>query len=227
MPRRTPLSRERIVAAAASVADASGLAAVSMRSVGRELDVEAMSLYHHVANKDHLLDALADWVFAHIELPTPGTPWREAMTVRASSARTVLAAHPWGLGLIESRRTPGPALLTHHDTVIACLLADGFEMRLAMHAFSVLDAYIYGFVLVESTLPMQEGESPEAFVEAFEGLFTDYPHLGAMYAEQVKGQAYDYGDEFTFGLELVLDGLEVARSRNNGAGTARGDLRTR
>ncbi len=120
-PARPALSTQRVIDAAGRVADASGLAGVSMRSVARELDVEAMSLYHHVASKDALLDGLADWVFERIDMPSASSPWRSEMERRAHSARTVLAAHPWGLGLIESRRSPGPATLGHHDAVIGCL----------------------------------------------------------------------------------------------------------
>ena len=161
---RPPLSHERVVDAASRVADASGLAGVSMRSVGRELGVEAMSLYHHVAGKDALLDGLADWVFARITLPRSGMRWRAEMEERARSARAVLAAHPWGLGLLESRRSPGPATLGHHDAVLGCLRTAGFSVALAAHAFSVLDAYTYGFVLTEVNLPFEPGESAEDFV---------------------------------------------------------------
>ena len=210
MPPRPPLSRERIVAAAVSVADRDGLAGVSMRSVGRELGVEAMSLYHHLANKDALLDVLADSVMAMIELPEPGRPWRPAMAERAASARAVLAAHPWALGLIESRRTPGPALLRHHDAVLGCLRRDGFDVALATHAFSAIDAYVYGFVLTETSLPFGADEDVADFVEQLgEHIPADaYPHLHEQLVEQVVGHDYDYGDEFAFGLDLILDGLE-------------------
>lgn len=207
---RPPLSPQRVVDAASRVADASGLGGVSMRSVGRELGVEAMSLYHHVAGKDALLDGLADWVFTRIETPTAGDPWRAQMEARARSARTVLAAHPWGLGLIESRRTPGPATLRHHDAVLGCLRAAGFSVALAAHAYSVLDAYVYGFVLTEVNLPFQPGEPPEDFVEGLGPLAVEHPHLAEMVAEHVVGRDYAYGDEFDYGLALILDGLEAA-----------------
>jgi AcrR family transcriptional regulator len=206
---RPPLSRDRVVDAASRVADASGLAGVSMRSVGRELGVEAMSLYHHVASKDALLDGLADWIFARIATPRVGAPWRDQMESRARSAREVLADHPWGLGLIESRRSPGPANLAHHDAVLGCLRAAGFSVRLAAHAFSVLDAYVYGFVLTEVNLPFEPGESTEDFVDSWGDLLHAYPHLAEMVTEQVAGRDYAYGDEFDFGLALVLDGLEA------------------
>ncbi|WP_374458321.1 TetR/AcrR family transcriptional regulator [Nocardioides sp.] len=206
---RPPLSPERVIDAASRVADASGLTGVSMRSVGRELGVEAMSLYHHVASKDALLDGLADWVFTRIETPTPHGSWRAQMEARARSARTVLAAHPWGLGLVESRRSPGPATLRHHDAVLGCLRAAGFSVALAAHAFSVLDAYVYGFVLTEVNLPFQPGEPAEDFIEELRAVMAEHPHLAEMVAEQVVGRDYAYGDEFDYGLALILDGLEA------------------
>lgn len=208
MSDRPALTRDRIVEAAAAVADEGGLGAVSMRGVGKELGVEAMSLYHHVAGKQDLLDGLADWVFARIELPDAAAPWRESMTRRAISAREVLARHPWALGMLESRRTPGPALLHHHDRVIGALRHNGFSVALAAHAFSVIDAYVYGFVLTEVNLPMEPGgESAEEFAAEL-ALPTDaYPHLTEMIAEHVLGRDYAYAEEFGYGLDLILDGL--------------------
>ncbi len=219
MARRPALTRERIVEAAVRVADSGGLAAVSMRNVGKELGVEAMSLYHHVAGKEALLDALADWIFSTIELPDTRDPWRPAMAARATSARATLAQHPWALGLIESRRTPGPALLRHHDSVLACLRTNGFSVVLASHSFSVLDAYVYGFVLTEVNLPFEPGESADDFVAEIGPLVPveEYPHLVEMFTAQVIGKQYDYGDEFAYGLELILDGLQRRQARERRA----------
>ncbi|MEU7529960.1 TetR/AcrR family transcriptional regulator [Saccharothrix sp. NPDC042600] len=203
------LTHARIVDAAARVADRGGLTRVSMRNVGRELGVEAMSLYHHLKGKEALLDALADWIFVRIELPDPATPWRAAMTARATSARAVLSEHTWGLGLVESRRSPGPASLRHHDGVLGCLRHNGFPVALAASAFSVLDAYVYGFVLTELNLPFQAGESAEEFVAQVDLPADRYPHLTEMVAEQVLDRDYSYGDEFARGLELILDSLEA------------------
>jgi AcrR family transcriptional regulator len=210
MATRTPLTRERIVEAAVRVADEGGLAQVTMRNVAKELGVEAMSLYHHLDGKSALLDLLADWIFTRIELPRAGRPWRQAMHDRAASARAALAAHPWALGLVESRRSPGPHLLAHHDAVLGCLRLQGFSVGLAAHAFSAIDAYVYGFVLTEVSLPFEPGESAEEFADGLRGVLDvdAYPHLVEMIAEQVTGKHYAYGDEFDFGLELVLDGLE-------------------
>ena len=210
MARRTPLTADRIIEAAVVVADRGGLEQVSMRNVGRELGVEAMSLYHHIAGKEALLDGLVSWAFSQIERPAADEPWRPAMAALARSARTVLGAHPWTLGLVESRRSPGPALLRHHDAVLANLRTNGFSIRLAAHAFSAIDSYVYGFVLTEQNLPFGAGESAEDFVEEIAHLLPadEYPHLVELIAAQVIGKDYDYAAEFPYGLELILDGLE-------------------
>ncbi|MBM7517442.1 TetR/AcrR family transcriptional regulator [Nocardioides nitrophenolicus] len=210
MPRsRTPLSPERIVVAAVEVADRSGLAAVSMRNVGKALGVEAMSLYHHVRDKEALLDALVEWVFGGIDLPEPDEPWRPAMYRRAASARDRLAAHPWAIGLIESRSAPGPALLRHHDAVLGSLRRGGFSVADAAHAFSVIDAYVFGFVLTEVNLPF---DSPAEVEEIAEGMMAtmpegDYPHLVELITSHALRPGYDHRAEFGFGLDLILDGL--------------------
>jgi AcrR family transcriptional regulator len=207
---REPLSSERIVDAASRVADRGGLTAVSMRNVGRELSVEAMSLYHHVAGKEALLDGLADWVFAQIRLPRATDSWREGMLRRARSAREVLAAHPWALGLIESRSAPGPALLKHHDAVIGCLHRGGFPLLLASQAVSVLDAYVYGFVLTEQTLPFDPAVAENAgdFARQVAPMLAEYPHLAALVGELTTDRDYVFADEFEVGLGMILDQLE-------------------
>ena len=212
MTDRQPLSVRRVVAAAAAVADRGGLAAVSMRNVGRELGVEAMSLYHHVSGKEELLDLLADAAFAQIPLPEIGAPWRAAMTSRAHAMRAVLKKHSWALTLLESRANPGEAVMRHHDRVLGLLRGDGFDLVLAAHAYSALDAYIYGFVLTELSLPFTPDTGPEEFAAGLEFTASEYPHLAEMLAQLVVGHDYDYGDEFGYGLDLVLDQLELRRA---------------
>lgn len=213
MPRRPALTRQLVLDAAVRVADGGGLGAVSMRNVASELGVEAMSLYHHIAGKEALLDDLANWIFTQIELPAASTPWRRAMRERATSARHALAAHPWALGLGESRHNPGEALLAHHEAVLANLRAHGFSVALATHAFSAIDAYVYGFVLTELSLPFAEGENAEQFAAGIQHLLPPdrYPNMTAMLTEQVIGKDYDYANEFEFGLDLILDGVERHR----------------
>jgi AcrR family transcriptional regulator len=210
---RLPLSRERVLRAAVAFADEKGIGSLSMRRLGEVLGVEAMSLYNHVANKSELLDGMVDVVFGEIDLPGGEHDWRSAMRQRATSARTVLSRHRWAIGLMESRTTPGPATLRHHDAVIASLRGGGFSVEMAAHAFSVLDSYIYGFALQEANLPFDTGEETAELAQAILAQFPadEYPHLTELTVEHVLQPGYDYGNEYAFGLDLILDGLEHAR----------------
>ena len=214
-PPRQPLSRERVVRAAMALADAGGIDALTMRRLGDELGVEAMSLYKHVANKDDLIDGMTDAVFAEIELPSGASDWRTAMHERAVSVRAALSRHPWATPLMQSRTSPGPATMRHHDTVIGTLRTAGFSVALTAHAFSALDSYIYGFAQQQRSLPFETGEQTAELAEAILGQFPAeaYPHLAELTVQHVLQPGYDYGDEFEFGLDLVLDGLERARTR--------------
>jgi len=212
--RRAPLTRALVLAEALALADADGMAALSMRRLAQRLGVEPMSLYHHVARKDDLLDGLIDAVFAEIDLPPAGLPWRDAVRHRTVSARQVLRGHPWSVALMHSRLAPGPATLRHHDAVIGCLRGGGFTVALAAHAFSAIDSYLYGFVLQEVSLPFR---TPQESAEMAAGFLEHvpaevYPHLTEMTTEHVLAPGYDYGEEFAFGLDLVLDGLERVRA---------------
>src|SRR6516164_10369153 len=155
---RAPLSRDRVLRAAVALADTGGISALSMRKLGEALGVEAMSLYNHVASKGDLLDGMIDIVFSEIDLPSGGGDWKAVMRRRAISARQVLRRHPWAIGLMESRTSPGPATLRHHDAVLGYLRQAGFSIELTAHAYSLLDSYIYGFALQEAGLPFGTGE---------------------------------------------------------------------
>jgi AcrR family transcriptional regulator len=213
---RARLTRERVLAAAVALADAGGIESLTMRKLGVELGVEAMSLYNHVANKSDLLDGMIDVVFAEIDLPVIGSDWRTAMRRRALSARAVLTRHRWAIGLMESRTTPGPATLRHHDTVIGTLRAAGFSIALTAHAFSAMDSYIYGFALQETTLSFDDGPETAQLAQAIMARFASgqYPHLTELAVEHVMQPGYDYADEFEFGLDLVLDGLDRELGRS-------------
>jgi AcrR family transcriptional regulator len=213
-PRRR-LSRERVLRAAIDHADAAGLEAVTMRTLAEMLGVAPMALYRHVANKDDLVDAMVDVVFSEIGVPSGGGDWKTSMRQRAIAVRDALLRHPWAVGLLESRRTPGPANLRHHDAVIGRLRAAGFDVAMAAHAYSLLDSYIYGFALTKTNLPFesseQVGEVAEAMLEPFP--VNEFPNLVEFLTEHVMKPGYDYADEFEYGLDLVLDGLEQARAR--------------
>jgi AcrR family transcriptional regulator len=211
--RRVPLRRDRVLEAACALADAGGLEALTMRRLGEELGVGPMALYRHVRNKDDMVDGLVDLVFTEVGLPPTGVDWRTAMRERAIALRDVLLQHRWAIGLMESRTSPGPATLRHHDAVIGSLLAAGFDMAMAAHAYSLLDSYIYGFALTKMNLPFEDtadiSEVAQTMLEPFAP--TAYPNLAAFITEHAMQPGYDYADEFEYGLDLILDGLESAR----------------
>jgi len=216
---RIPLSRDRVLHAAVAFADEHGIASLSMRKLGQVLGVEAMSLYNHVANKSELLDGMVDLVFSEIGLPPDGADWKSAMRQRAVSARQVLSRHRWAIGLMEARASPGQATLRHHDAVIGSLRAADFSVEVAAHAFSVLDSYIYGFALQEASLPFETGEETVDLAETILKRMPPgmYPHLTELTVEHVLRPGYDYGAEYEFGLDLILDGLERARELSTSA----------
>jgi AcrR family transcriptional regulator len=207
---RAPLSRERVLLAAVTLADRSGLESLSMRKLASEFGVVPMALYKHVANKEDMLDGMVDVIFSEIDLPSDGTHWKTAMRQRAISARQVLSRHRWAIGLMESRMKPGAANLRHHDAVIGSLREAGFSIQMAIHAYSTLDSYIYGFALQEKALPFENpqdvGEAAEVILQQFPA--DQYPHLAETIAEVINKSGWEYGDEFEFGLDLILDGLE-------------------
>jgi AcrR family transcriptional regulator len=210
--RRAALSRERILRAAITLADRDGIESLSMRKLGQKLGVEAMSLYNHCQNKVDMLDGMVDVVFGEIDLPSSDVDWKTAMRKRAISARQVLLLHPWAIGLMESRSTPGPATLRHHDAVLGSLRGAGFSVDLAAHAYSILDGYIYGFTLTELTLPFRNSEVAEVAENIMEGFRPgEYPYLAEMAVDRAMKPGYNYGDEFEYGLDLILDGIKRAQ----------------
>ena len=205
---REPLDRDRVLRAAIALADEGGLDSLTMRKLGEALGVEAMSLYYHVAKKDDILDEIVDLIFSEIGLPSGGD-WKEGMRRRAFSARAVFNRHPWAIGLVETRSSPGPASLRHHDAVIGSLRRGGFSNELAAHAYFLLDSFIYGFVLQEVALPVKTEEQVRVTAEAtLQRMADDYPHLAELTREHVLQPGYDFGQHFAFGLELILDSLQ-------------------
>jgi AcrR family transcriptional regulator len=210
---RAPLSKDRVMSAAIKLADKGGIGSLSMRKLAQDLAVEAMSLYNHVQNKEDILNGMVDVVFSEIDMPSSGGDWSAAMRRRAISARQALLRHPWAIGLMESRVQPGPATLRHHDAVLRSLRSAGFSVEMAAHAYSLLDSYIYGFTLNELALPF---ESSNKVAEVAGNIMREfaagqYPYLAEMAVEHAMKPGYNYGDEFEFGLNLILDGLQRAQ----------------
>jgi AcrR family transcriptional regulator len=209
-----------VLQAALELADAGGFHSLSMRKVAAKLGVEAMSLYNHVAGKQDLVDGLIDVVFAEIEVPDPGSmDWKPAMRARAISVRETLNRHRWAVGLMEGRMNPGPANVANHNAVMGCLREGGFAFRDAVHAYSVMDAYIYGFALQERGLPFDTPEETAQVMrrqsENVPFSLEDYPYLAEIAAE-LERAGYDFETEFRFGLDLILDGLERSMARGQG-----------
>jgi AcrR family transcriptional regulator len=211
-PRRTPLNRERVLRAAIALADERGADELTMRKLAKELGVEAMSLYNHVANKTDLLDGMIDIVFGEIEAPAPVGDWKAELRKRAVSTREALNRHRWAIGEMEGRTSHGPNNLRLHDAVLGCLRAAGFSIEMTVHAMSVQDAYIYGFALQQSDLSL---ETPEDFaaeaqrqMREYAAALADYPHLVEVVGGHVAETGYDYDAEFRFGLDVILDRLE-------------------
>lgn len=206
---RERLTRERVLDAGMVIADADGIAAVTIRSIATALGVKPMALYHHVDGKEAILDGLVDAVFAEIDLPVIGGPWWRELRRRCSSARSVLGRHPWAIGLMETRTSPGPATLRHLDAVIGTCRAAGFSLATTAHTIALLDAYVYGFALQEATLPFDSADQvPELATQMLAAMPEgQFPYLIEFASEHVLRPGYDFASEFDVGLDIVLDGI--------------------
>ena len=219
-----PLGKERVLRAAVDLADREGLESCAMRRLADELGVGVMSLYYYVSSKDELLDGMVDVVFGEIELPSTEGDWKTEMRERAISTREALARHRWAVGLMESRTTPGPASLRVHNAVLGCLREAGFSMETTIHAYSVLDAYIYGFALQETSVPFETAAESAAVAEEqvrefaelaeerhFGTLMDEFPYLAEVVGGHVASVGVDFAAEFEYGLDLILEALEKRR----------------
>jgi AcrR family transcriptional regulator len=216
-PKRTPLSRERVLRAAIALADERGAEELTMRKLAKDLGVEAMSLYNHVANKTDLLDGMVDIVFSEIEAPAAVGDWKAELRKRAVSTREALNRHRWAIGEMEGRTNHGPNNLRLHDAVLGCLRAAGFSIEMTVHAMSVQDAYIYGFALQQSDMssvtPQDFAAEAQRQMREYAAALTDYPHLVEVVGGYVAETGYDYDAEFLFGLDVILDRLQQLLSQ--------------
>ena len=223
--QRAPLSKERVLETAVALAQRDGLDSLTMRRLAHELGAGAMTLYHYVPNKETLLDGMVELVFGEIEPPSADLDWKTALRRRALSTREALNRHRWAVGLMESRTTPGPNSLRLHDAVLGCLREAGFSVELAIQAYSIQDAYIYGFALQEKSLPFESPEQAAAVAEEqtreyaelaeerqLGELADEFPYLAEVVAGHVAKVGYDYAAAFEFGLDVILDALERLRA---------------
>lgn len=209
--RRPRLTPERVLTGALALADDIGIDDLTIRRLADALDVKPMTIYHHVPNKEAIIDGMVDLVFSEIDDPDPNLDWRPAIRRRCASARGVLAQHRWAAPFMESRTSPGLATLAHHDAVLGCLRR-AMSLEMTAHAYAVLDAFVYGFALQEAALPATAGGDMADLADAIVAQFPPgaYPHLVELTTGHVLQPGYDFANEFEFGLDLILDGLERA-----------------
>lgn len=201
------LSAARVLDGAMALADEIGIEAFTIRKLADALDTKPMTIYHHIPNKEAIIDGMVDRVFGEIERPPTDLEWQEAIRVRCLSARAVLARHPWAAPLMESRTNPGPETLGHHDAMLECLFEAGFPLAMTAHAYALIDSYLYGFALQEANLPATGGVEMQELATAMAAHLEPYPHLARFTADHVLRPDYDFSAEFDFGLDLILNGI--------------------
>jgi TetR/AcrR family tetracycline transcriptional repressor len=212
MPQRTRerLSRERVVEAAIQVMDAEGLEAVSMRRVAREVGVEAMSLYHHVRDKDDLLDAMAIAIMRGFDAPAEAGDWADHGREVARAWRRLLKVHPNAIALFAERHRPldDVEALRPMEVALRALGEAGLSHADAVQAFHAIGGYIFGFVAMEMGglfgPGVGAGSDPNTFAEgvALETL----PCVAAALPYLVR---CDFDEQFEFGLDLMIEGLRA------------------
>lgn len=205
--KKQRLSAERVLDGAVALADEIGIEPFTIRKLADALDTKPMTIYHHIPNKEAIIDGMVDRVFAEIARPPADLGWQQAIRLRCQSAREALARHPWAAPLMESRTNAGPETLGHHDAVVGCLLNAGLSMELTAHAYALIDSYVYGFALQEANLPATGGAEMQELATAMSAHLEPYPHLARFTVEHVLQPGYDFKDEFDFGLDLILNGL--------------------
>ncbi len=211
---RSPLDRARIIEGAVALADQIGLEPLTMRRLAEHLKTKPMTLYHYVKNKEDILAGMVGQVFDEVERPDLELDWKEALTNRARSFRVALRRHPWALPIIESQTQPGPNILDHQEAVLSAWMKSGLPLSLVAHGVAISDAFVFGFVLQETTLPLEGeeelgGNLDEASREIIAPLAPEkYPSLIRFTAEHVMQPGYDFGDSFDVGLRFILDGIE-------------------
>ena len=211
---RTPLSRERVLHAAIALADEGGIESLSMRKLGQELGVEAMSLYNHVANKDDIQNGIVEIVLGEIEVPAGGADWKAALRQTAISSHEVFVRHRWACGLMMGTSGVSPARMRWMESVLRTLREAGFSADMTHHAYHALDSHITGFTLWLVSMPF---ESKEDLVDLAEGFLQEipadeYPYVIEHAEQHIAPSSPDGKTEFEFGLDLILDGLERLRN---------------
>jgi len=207
---RIPLSRDRVLHAAIDLADAAGIESLTMRRLAQELGVEAMTLYYHVANKEDILNGIADIVVGEFDLPAPGDDWKAAVRRTALSAYEILVRHPWAASLVLSASGVSTARLRYMNSLLGAFREAGFSAAMTDHAYHALESHIMGFTLWEVGMDLGSSEDLAGKATSFlEELPVDqFPHLVEHIHQHLKPRDPQNEGEFAFGLDLILDGLE-------------------
>ena len=213
--RREPLTRERVIDAALAVMDTEGLDAVTMRRIGRELGVEAMSLYNHFrGGKEQILEGLTERVMGEFAFPASSDDWKQDARAMAREWRRLLGLHPGVMQLLAERHKPleGFATFRAMDAALGVLRRAGLAPREAAQAFNAIGSYIMGFVMMEQGLMLGNDEQHARDHEALGVVLADsglsnvvdcFPHFAECPSDE----------QFDFGLELVIGGLATAGMR--------------
>lgn len=201
---RETLTRDRIIDAAVGYADAKGIESLSMRKLGAELDVEAMSLYNHVANKDDIYDGMIDHVFASIPLPEPEGDWQEEIRRIGMAGMDAFTIHPWTVNLLMMRGNLGPAALRFTDRVIATLNGAGFSDEDAHHAWQMLSSHTMGYAFQQATNPGVAHHQGSDVSDQLGRVAEEFPNVARLAPLLAR---CEYEAEFAFGLDIIIDGL--------------------
>ena len=214
---RVPLTKDRVFEAAIAFADEHGIDELSMRKLGQELGVEAMSLYYHVANKNEILDGMVDAITSQIGLTHDEGDWKPAMRRQIMTARAAMKRHPWAPGVIETRKTISMPMMKYMDSVGGIMRRGGFSVDLMHHAMHALGSRVLGFSqeLFDDSEALDE--SPEVQAIVMQQMAEEFPNISAVVAEiqhqeeSIVGSGCDDDVEFGFALDILLDGLERRR----------------
>lgn len=222
--QRVPLSRQRVLRAAVDLADREGIDALTMRRLAQELDVEAMSLYHHVAGKELLLDGIVELVLdemqqemAEVETPPAADDWQAALRTRVLTARQVMMRHKWAPQVLETRTAMSPSIIAWFNEVLGVLVEGGFSYDLAHHAMHALGSRALGFT--QELFEPDGADVEDQNAAMLEQMAEHFPYIVGMMAEIVHDGPEDTlgwcddQTEFEFGLDVLLDGLERRRQR--------------
>ena len=218
---RVPLSRERILSTAVELADREGVDSLSMRRLAQELDVVPMALYKHLANKGEMLDGMLDVVVGEIDPARTDTDWKTAVRDRILSARRALLRHPWASRVMESRTQPTAVVMAYMDSMIGMFIAGGFTIDLTHHAMHAMDSRMMGFSQ-ELFNDQSDGEEPMP-AEMIEAMAATFPSIYELYMAVSHDDASTVGPgcddqfEFEFSLDLMLDGIERLKQREESA----------